>query len=255
MRICILWDAHRSIDAEVIWYMNYCCRDDYGATTNNTSAWAGIQYFASRESEEKGPLTWPEGNGWIVRRLLERVGSFVETNRMVHKISRRKKGFSVLAGDTEYQAEFIIFAAPTFLIWETMSRTPPEDGAGGVGLGLALTRRRGKQHRWRSRRSARRLINLIFAGRNRMLIIRRELPRTRIAGLVMGTYCIESMRVLLFVEPSIATSTACLPANGVRLMAWLWFQAAAARGLCWFSVMTPMAQMKPNSSRPMAVTI
>jgi len=36
-------------------------------------------------------------------------------NRMVHKISRRGKGFSVLAGDTEYQTEFIIFAAPTFL--------------------------------------------------------------------------------------------------------------------------------------------
>jgi MFS family permease len=67
------------------------------------------------EDKEKGPLTWPEGNGWIVRRLLERVGSFVETNRMVHKISRRGKGFSVLAGDTEYQTEFIIFAAPTFL--------------------------------------------------------------------------------------------------------------------------------------------
>ena len=52
------------------------------------------------------------------------------------------------------------------------------------------------------------MINLIFAGRNRMLIIRRELPRTRIAGSVMGTYCIEVMRVLLFVGPSTATSTA-----------------------------------------------
>lgn len=48
--------------------------------------------------------------------------------------------------------------------------------APGVGLGLALTRRRGKQDMWRSRRSARRLIHLIFAGRNRMLISRRELP-------------------------------------------------------------------------------
>ena len=104
------------MDSRILnWYMNYCCRDDYGATTNNTSAWAGVQYFASREPEEKGPLTWPEGNGWIVRRLLERVGGFVRTNRMVHKISRRGKGFSVLAGDTEYQAEFVIFAAPTFL--------------------------------------------------------------------------------------------------------------------------------------------
>ena len=110
------WLRAQRMDSRILnWYMNYCCRDDYGATTNNTSAWAGIQYFASREPEEKGPLTWPEGNGWIVRRLLERVGSFVETNRMVHKISRRGKGFSVLAGDTEYQTEFIIFAAPTFL--------------------------------------------------------------------------------------------------------------------------------------------
>jgi len=34
---------------------------------------------------------------------------------MVRKISQRGTAFSVLAGDTEYQAEFVIFAAPTFL--------------------------------------------------------------------------------------------------------------------------------------------
>ena len=97
------------------WYLNYCCRDDYGATTANTSAWAGIQYFASREPEEKGPLTWPEGNGWIVRRLLERVGSLVQPNRLVHRISKHGKRISVFSGDTEFQAEFVIFAAPHFL--------------------------------------------------------------------------------------------------------------------------------------------
>jgi hypothetical protein len=32
------------------------------------------------------------------------------------------------------------------------------------------------------RRLARRLITLIFAGRNRMVVIRRELPRTKSAG-------------------------------------------------------------------------
>jgi len=37
---------------------------------------------------------------------------------------------------------------------------------------------RGKRREWRPRRSTRRLITLIFAGRNRMLMIRRELPRT-----------------------------------------------------------------------------
>lgn len=97
------------------WYMNYCCRDDYGAMASETSAWAGIHYFASREPEEKGPLTWPEGNGWIVKRLLERVGAFVHGGQMVHRIRRSEKGFVVASGENEYQAEFVIFAAPTFL--------------------------------------------------------------------------------------------------------------------------------------------
>jgi predicted NAD/FAD-dependent oxidoreductase len=110
------WLRGQRMDSRILnWYMNYCCRDDYGATAGTTSAWAGIQYFASRDPEEKGPLTWPEGNGWIVRRLLERLGNYVLANRMVHRISQRGKGFSVLSGDTEYQADFVIFAAPTFL--------------------------------------------------------------------------------------------------------------------------------------------
>jgi hypothetical protein len=110
------WLRSQGINSRILnWYMNYCCRDDYGATTEQTSAWAGIQYFASREPQEKGPLTWPEGNGWIVRRLLERLGKFVRTGQMVHRISRGKRRLSVFAGDCEYRAEFVIFAAPTFL--------------------------------------------------------------------------------------------------------------------------------------------
>lgn len=110
------WLRDQRMDSRILnWYMNYCCRDDYGATTDQTSAWAGIQYFASREPEEKGPLTWPEGNGWIVRRLLERVGKFVQTGQMVHKISQTKRGLSVFSGTAEYRTEFVIFAAPTFL--------------------------------------------------------------------------------------------------------------------------------------------
>ena len=110
------WLRSKAIDSRILhWYMDYCCRDDYGATSEETSAWAGIQYFASREPEEKGPLTWPEGNGWIVRRLLERVGKFVRTGQMVHRISPAGRHVSVFAGDTEYRASFVIFAAPTFL--------------------------------------------------------------------------------------------------------------------------------------------
>jgi len=120
------WLRSQQMDSRILnWYMNYCCRDDYGATTSNTSAWAGIQYFASREPEEKGPLTWPEGNGWIVRRLLERVGKFVHTQQLVHRVSSYGKNISVLAGDTEYQAEFVIFAAPSFLAPYLVEGMPP----------------------------------------------------------------------------------------------------------------------------------
>ncbi|HST11124.1 MAG TPA: hypothetical protein VLL05_12170, partial [Terriglobales bacterium] len=110
------WLRGQGMDSRILsWYMNYCCRDDYGAPASDTSAWTGIHYFASREPEEKGPLTWPEGNGWIVRRLLERVGSYVRPSQMVHRIVKKGSGFSVFSGDTEYQAEFVIFSAPTFL--------------------------------------------------------------------------------------------------------------------------------------------
>lgn len=110
------WLRTQGMDSRILnWYMNYCCRDDYGALASETSAWAGIHYFASRELEEKGPLTWPEGNGWIVKRLLERVGTFVRSRQMVHRITRQGKRFRVFSGETEYQAGFVIFAAPTFL--------------------------------------------------------------------------------------------------------------------------------------------
>ncbi len=110
------WLRQQGFDSRLLhWYMNYACRDDYGALASDTSAWAGIHYFSSREPEETGPLTWPEGNGWITRRLLERVGQNIRAGQMVHKIAETRRGVSVFAGETEFQAEFVIFAAPTFL--------------------------------------------------------------------------------------------------------------------------------------------
>lgn len=60
--------------AALRWYVNYCCRDDYGAGIDSVSAWAGAHYFASRDgSAANAPgysvVTWPEGNGWFVHRM------------------------------------------------------------------------------------------------------------------------------------------------------------------------------------------
>ncbi|MGA2548541.1 MAG: NAD(P)-binding protein [Burkholderiaceae bacterium] len=48
------------------WYLNYCCRDDYGRHAREISAWAGLHYFCARigqaENAQRGAvLTWPEG--------------------------------------------------------------------------------------------------------------------------------------------------------------------------------------------------
>lgn len=110
------WLQSKGLTSKILhWYANYCCRDDFGATADDTSAWSGIHYFASREPEEKGPLTWPEGNGWIVRRLLERVGAFVRSEQPVYRVSPQGNGFSVFTPSVQYQAAFVIFAAPTFI--------------------------------------------------------------------------------------------------------------------------------------------
>src|SRR6267154_204161 len=77
---------------------------------------------------------------------------------------------------------------------------------------------RGKRCEWRPRRSTRRLITLIFAGRNRMLMIRRELPRTRSADWARRACRIKVTRVLLIENASTATGTAFLARKETCLM-------------------------------------
>jgi hypothetical protein len=76
-------DAQELHDPGLRWYLDYCCRDDYGADSRRVSAWAGLHYFASRhgfwapgdEDGEREPvLTWPEGNAWITRRMALAIG-------------------------------------------------------------------------------------------------------------------------------------------------------------------------------------
>ena len=56
------------------WYLDYCCRDDYGADTSAVSAWAGLHYFAARDGHaanaaEGAVLTWPGGLSTLVARM------------------------------------------------------------------------------------------------------------------------------------------------------------------------------------------
>ena len=45
----------------LLWYLDYCCRDDYGQGIAHVSAYAGLHYFAARGNEHAPVLTWPDG--------------------------------------------------------------------------------------------------------------------------------------------------------------------------------------------------
>ncbi len=123
------WLARDRFDSPAVrWYANYACRDDYGALANDTSAWAGIHYFASRDPEEKGPLTWPEGNGWIARRLLKKLGHYLRTGWPVYRIARDRNRLRVFTEQAEYLADAVIFAAPTFLAPYVIEGAPAAGG-------------------------------------------------------------------------------------------------------------------------------
>ena len=60
------------------WYLNYCCRDDYGAQYDVVSAWAGLHYFASRDGHaanagEGAVLTWPGGLAVLAERMRDAI--------------------------------------------------------------------------------------------------------------------------------------------------------------------------------------
>ena len=127
------WMRARGLTSERLrWLVDYGCRDDYGLTVEQTSAWAGLFYFASRM---KGPgaeaqplITWPEGNGRIVRHLYEkarrhvRLGLAVADVRTVESLGVESRGgVEVVAvgrdgrGALGFRADRVVFAAPQFL--------------------------------------------------------------------------------------------------------------------------------------------
>ncbi|MFM0510786.1 NAD(P)-binding protein [Paraburkholderia sp. RL17-373-BIF-A] len=64
------------------WYLNYACRDDFGAGYERVSAWAGLHYFSSRggharNAEDGAVLTWPDGLHGMVTKLSASITSRV----------------------------------------------------------------------------------------------------------------------------------------------------------------------------------
>ena len=111
------WLRDKNIDTPALtWYVDYACRDDYGAIALDVSAWAGIHYFASRAHDEQGPLTWPEGNAWITKHLVSKLRAQIQTGEPVVTIEPQGSAWLVRTSRGQYLASSVIFAAPSMLL-------------------------------------------------------------------------------------------------------------------------------------------
>lgn len=125
--------AHGYTEAALLWHLDYCCRDDYGAGSAQVSAWAGLHYFASRHGfrvpgpvgvaadeadDSGGVLTWPEGNAWLTRRLAADLGDRLRTATAVTRISPGKHGVSLSTWQAttqqaqQWQAQQVLLCLP-----------------------------------------------------------------------------------------------------------------------------------------------
>lgn len=132
-------DRQGLTDTRLRWYLDYCCRDDFGAGASTVSAWAGLHYFASRhgfhapgdEAAEREPvLTWPEGNGWLSARMAEPLRDRIHLGRSVLRVTEAKHGAELLAWNEasgapeRWQARAVVMATPLFIAARLLAAPP-----------------------------------------------------------------------------------------------------------------------------------
>ena len=131
-------ESQQLVSERLKWLVDYACRDDYGTTSEHTSAYAGIWYFASRHSgseKSEGFLSWPEGNGRLIRQLAQTIGAErILKNVLIHSIDS--------SGDTavvhgwhavdqkplRIEAQQVVLACPRFVaahVVEQWKQSPP----------------------------------------------------------------------------------------------------------------------------------
>ena len=117
------------------WYLNYGCRDDYGATAAQVSAWAGLHYFASRKGQAHNAgsgdvLTWPEGNHFLAENLRHQASAPIQTRTLAYDLRETATGVEVLTYDaatrqsTRVQARQVLLATPQHIAHHLLAAVP-----------------------------------------------------------------------------------------------------------------------------------
>ncbi len=132
-------DERRFSDSKLRWFLDYCCRDDYGASAAFVSAWAGLHYFASRhgfqapdqEGERDAVLTWSEGNAWLTTRLAPALGERLLTGQVVLRVVAARHEVQVDVWNVaanrhqRWTAAQVVVALPLFVARRVIE-SPPE---------------------------------------------------------------------------------------------------------------------------------
>lgn len=136
------------------WYLEYCCRDEYGGLLAGVSAWAGLHYFAARRpraanADPSTVLVWPQGNGWLVGRLLERLREHVQGRQLVFRLTEHADHveawvYDAVAGRSlRWQAERLVLAVPQHVAARLLPEVAwPSGGAQAPWLVANITLRR-----------------------------------------------------------------------------------------------------------------
>lgn len=108
------------------WAVDYACRDDYGCTIEQASAFAGLHHYLCRgldnDEHERFILTWPQGNARLVELM-------AEAARLEDRVHRDTVAFqidpdsgTVTAYDygaqrqRVFEAKQVLWAAPRFIL-------------------------------------------------------------------------------------------------------------------------------------------
>lgn len=111
------------------WYVDYCCRDDFGVGIENISAWAGVHYFAARRGRgenihDQSVLTWPQGNHFLIEQLIEKSQVKHHTAHLLFEVGENELLFYDFQKNETVKviSEQIILAMPQFILGKILNQ-------------------------------------------------------------------------------------------------------------------------------------
>jgi hypothetical protein len=246
------WLDEQGLHGEFVrWYVQYATLDDYGASLEDTSAWAGLHYFCSRrlDSEQLAGsrfLVWPEGNGFLVKGLVRQAQPERRQGALVLSVRPLPKGgVAIDYLDVErrelrrLRAKAAVVATPAFIARRLLAagnasaaaaRLPERASSPWVVSNLHVRRQHYQpNHAWDSVIYGSKGLGYVDAGHQRMRPERRTVlthfrafgardvraTRQRLVGMSWSEHASEVLLDMAPAEPHLARET-----ERIDVMVW-----------------------------------